>query len=138
MNPPLLLDSMSALRLANGDDIHSKSLDAIRTAREAGRMTLVSPVAAWELATLARLGRIRLAPSSETWFRALLELPGIALAPMPIEVLLGSAALPGHLSPDPAKRIVAATARMRGYRVLTRSAALLKYAGEGHIDAMAC
>jgi len=46
--------------------------------------------------------------------------------------------LPGAPPADPADRIIAATARLHGYRVITRDGKLLSYAAQGHILATAC
>lgn len=138
MTPPLLLDSMAAVRLANGDQLTAASLTAIRTAQAEGRATLVSPASAWELATLAQLGRVTLSPSPAAWFRAFLELPGIALAPMEVDVLLAAAELPGAPPADPAMRIIIASARHHGFRIVTRSTKLLAYAQSGYVEAMEC
>ena len=138
MTPPLLLDSFAALRLVNGDRMQAASLAAIREAGQQGQAVLVSPVTAWETAELAARGKLRLLPTPHAWFTALLTLPGIALAPMPPEVLVASAELPGTPPTNPALRIVAATAREFGCRIVTRSRSLLAYAQAGHADAIPC
>ncbi|MFZ5739720.1 MAG: PIN domain-containing protein [Pseudomonadota bacterium] len=46
--------------------------------------------------------------------------------------------LPGFPHRDPADRIIAATAREYGYRLITRDRSLLAYAREGHIQALSC
>jgi len=45
---------------------------------------------------------------------------------------------PGKPPSDPADRIIAPTARLNGYRVITRDSKLLAYAAQGHILATAC
>jgi PIN domain nuclease of toxin-antitoxin system len=52
--------------------------------------------------------------------------------------LLGSAFLPGMPPRDPADRILAATSREFGYRLVTRDRPLLEYGKQGHIQALAC
>jgi PIN domain nuclease of toxin-antitoxin system len=49
-----------------------------------------------------------------------------------------SSFLPGSIHNDPADRIIAATAREYGFTVMTRDRALLAYAAEGHLSALAC
>lgn len=134
----LLLDSMAALRLVNGDPMESTFLKAMQKERADRRSMLVSPASAWDLATLASLGRIRLLPSPEAWIRDLLALPGIALAPMPVETLVAARALPGRPPADSAAQIIAATARREGCRVVTRSASLIRYGQDGQIDVVKC
>ncbi len=54
------------------------------------------------------------------------------------EILIASSFLPGNLRRDPADRILVATAREHDYVLLTRDAALLDYALEGYVQALAC
>jgi PIN domain nuclease of toxin-antitoxin system len=72
-----------------------------------------------------------------SWFQALVE-SGLKWAPLTPEVLIDSSFLPGTIHGDPADRILAATARAFGYRLMTRDRALLAYAEAGHLQAVAC
>jgi predicted nucleic acid-binding protein len=54
------------------------------------------------------------------------------------EILLDSSFLPGAPPHDLADCIIAVTAREHGYTVMTRDAALLAYAREGHLSAVEC
>jgi len=76
--------------------------------------------------------------SPEVWFDTLLALPGVRLAALTPKVLISSTALPGTPPSDPADRIIAATARLYGYRVITRDSKLLDYAAQGHVLVTAC
>ena len=72
------------------------------------------------------------------WFDTLLALPGVRLAALTSRLLIGSTALPGSPPVDPADRIIAATARLFGYRLITRDSKLLAYAAQGQIFATLC
>ena len=98
---------------------------------------VVSPITAWEIGTLVSRGRLALTLEPGPWFRALL-MSGIRLADMPPDVLIASAFLPGSTLRDPADRILAATARAYGYRLMTRDGPLLDFAAAGHLVALAC
>jgi PIN domain nuclease of toxin-antitoxin system len=102
-----------------------------------GAGVFVSPISAWEIAMLVAGCRLALSAEPEVWFRALLD-AGIGLAPLTPEVLSRSSFLPGEIHGDPADRILASTARMFDYRLMTRDRRLLDYAAEGHIHALAC
>jgi PIN domain nuclease of toxin-antitoxin system len=134
---PVLLDTCASIWLMNGDKLSSASLEALRAAQAVGAV-LVSPITSWEIAMLAARGRLILTRAPASWFAALLALPGVALAPMPPDVLISSATLPGTPPRDPADRIIAATARAYGHAIITRDAALLAYAQARHIDVIAC
>jgi PIN domain nuclease of toxin-antitoxin system len=68
----------------------------------------------------------------------LIRTPGAFAAELTPEVLIASQELPGELHRDPADRILGATARQYGYRLLTRDKPLLAYAEAGHLQAIAC
>jgi PIN domain nuclease of toxin-antitoxin system len=72
------------------------------------------------------------------WFDTLLSMPGVRLANLTPKVLIDSTALPGTPPSDPADQIIAATARLYGFRLITRDGKLLDYARQGHILATKC
>ena len=57
---------------------------------------------------------------------------------MSADLLIESQSLPGDIHKDPYDRIIAATAREYGYTVMTRDRALLDYAAQGYLSALAC
>jgi PIN domain nuclease of toxin-antitoxin system len=81
---------------------------------------------------------LQLTLSPEVWFETLIALPGVRLAALSPKVLISSTALSGTPPSDPADRIIAATARLFGYRIITRDKKLLDFAAQGHILATAC
>ena len=133
----LLLDTCAVLWVANGDAISEQARDAIAEA-SIGVGVFVSPISAWEVATLVQKGRVMLSMAPDSWFEALLALPGVRLAPMPPRTLMASAFLPGSPPSDPADRIIAATARAENLLLLTRDRKLLSYAADGHLRGLAC
>jgi PIN domain nuclease of toxin-antitoxin system len=133
----LLLDTCTLIWLVAGEELAQDARGAIDSAAREQAVT-VSPISAWELATLARKGRVTLTLPLERWFQAVLELPGVSLAPMPPSTLIGSAFLPGDPPNDPADRILAATARAEDAQLVTRDRKLLSYGAAGHIRALAC
>ena len=135
---PLLLDTCAAIWLMNGDPMSSESRAAISAAQSANVGVFVSPMVAWEIGTLSSRNRIQLSVDPEVWFETLLDWPGVRLAAMPPRILIVSSFLPGTPPRDPADRIIAATARMFGYSVVTRNGQLSDYASAGHIDLIAC
>ena len=76
--------------------------------------------------------------SPEKWFDRLLAGPSVRLADMPPAVLIAASFLPGDEPADAADRIIAATARQNGLRVVTRHRRLLAYAESGYCRALAC
>lgn len=133
----LLLDTCAALWMANGERISGEPLQALDSAA-ALKNVFVSPISAWEVATLVRKGRLTLSMDPQTWFEALLTLPGLRLAPMPPRTLIASAFLPCNPPADPADRIIAATARAENFVILTGDQELLRYGDRGHVRVLAC
>ncbi|HEX9647813.1 MAG TPA: type II toxin-antitoxin system VapC family toxin [Alphaproteobacteria bacterium] len=134
----MLLDTCAAIWLMNGDPMTDTSRQAIRAARIRGHGVYVSPISAWEIATLVAKERIQLAYAPETWFERMLVLPGMRLAGLSPAVLIRSAFLPGKPPTDPADRIIAATAREFEFVVVTRDRPLLAYGRAGHLNVRAC
>lgn len=93
---------------------------------------------AWEISLLNARGRLALSMSPQAWFDTLLKIPGVALAELSVTILIASSFLPGSPPRDPADRIIAATAREHGLRLVTRDRVLLDYGGDGHLDVLAC
>lgn len=138
MAEPVLLDTCAAIWLMNGDPMADGSRQAIRAARGGGKGVYVSPITAWEIATLVAKDRIQLAYAPEPWVESLLALPGVRLADMSPAILIRSAFLPGKPPADPADRIIAATAREFEYVLITRDRPLLDYGRGGHLKVLAC
>jgi PIN domain nuclease of toxin-antitoxin system len=138
MAQPVLLDTCAAIWLVNGDPMSADSRASITAAQTQNLGVYVSPMTAWEVATLVAKNRLQLALSPEAWFDALLGLVGVRLAAMPPRVLIASTTLPGAPPRDPVDRIIAATGRTFGYSVVTRDGELMLYARAGHIDAVGC
>jgi PIN domain nuclease of toxin-antitoxin system len=138
MAQPVLLDTCAAIWLMNGDPMSADGRASITAALTENAGIYVSRITAWEIATLVAKNRLQLTLSPEAWFDSLLRLPGVRLAPMPPEVLIASASLPGAPPKDPVDRILAATSRTFGFSLVTRNGELMLYARAGHIDAVAC
>jgi PIN domain nuclease of toxin-antitoxin system len=134
--PGTLLDTHAALWLMNGDRLARESLSAIEAAGKNGSL-FVSPISAWEIATLVRKGRIALTTSPEVWFGHMLA-TGVTLAAMAPDILMASVFLPGTPPNDPADRILIATARAENLTLITRDDQILQYAGLGHTRVLRC
>jgi PIN domain nuclease of toxin-antitoxin system len=110
----------------------------LRAATAASVAVYVSPISAWEIGQLVSKGRLGLVATPRLWLARLLETPGVFLAPLSTDVLTDSSFLPGRPPRDPADRIMIATARDLGARLVTRDRALLAYAAQGHMAVVAC
>lgn len=139
MSGPLLLDTCAALWTSTaGTELKPGAVEAILHADADGQPVYLSPITAWEVGQLVARGRYALSLDPVVWFEGLLE-SGLTLAPLTADILVGSSFLPVSQGlRDPADRILASTARIRGWTLVTRDRPLLEYAAAGHIKALAC
>jgi PIN domain nuclease of toxin-antitoxin system len=135
----VLLDTCAVIWMVQEAPITAAALSAIRRASVMGGL-LISPVFAWEVGLLATRRRqpLTFRPNPILWVERLLTRPGIRPVPLSHETALSAAFLPGELHGDPADRLLIATARELGVPLLTRDRRILDYAGQGHVDAIAC
>lgn len=135
---PILLDTCAAIWVAQGDPIDEVAMTAMAQAYSQRIPVLVSPFTAWEVGQLVSKDRLALTLPPLEWFGKLMALPGLQAAPLTAEHFIQSSFLPGAPPRDPADRIMAATARREGYRLMTRDRLLLAYGEAGHMQTLAC
>ena len=107
-------------------NLGERALAAIAEANIAGTVA-VSAISFWEAAMLAAKGRIALPVAPQQWRRALLE-TGLIKLPVSGDVGIQATELAG-LHPDPADRLICATALHAGARLVTADTALLDWDG---------
>lgn len=134
---PILLDTCAVIWLQGEEAFTPEGEAALQDAQRVGTQVLVSPITAWEIGLLVSKGRLALSLPPLVWFEQVLDL-GVDLAPMTPDVLIASSHLPGPALRDPADRIIAATSRAMGYRLMTRDRPLLDFAASGHAAAIPC
>ena len=96
----------------------------------------VSAISPWEIALLVSKGRLNLSTDVMVWVREALSKPGVNLVPLEPEIVVASTRLPFEMHPDPADRILVATARHLGATLVTADKSLLELAKKGHFRAM--
>ena len=134
---PILLDTCAAIWTTTGEAFSAEARQAIAEADAERIAVLVSPITAWEIGILVSRGRVALAEDPKPWFGGLLE-SGLELADLTPAILIESSFLPSSTLRDPADRILAATARANGYRLMTRDRPLLDYGEAGWLKTVAC
>lgn len=134
----LLLDTCALLAFVRGDAAVQPLQGDFDRAGAAG--LLISPVSAWEIATLS-IGK----PRPETlvfrddpsgWWRRVLRNPRFQLTAFTPEIALDAYAMPEPFHKDPADRLLVATARALGRPIVTSDAKILAYAASGHVRAL--
>jgi PIN domain nuclease of toxin-antitoxin system len=111
-----VLDTHAWLWWVDGDPRLSSQA---RAAIERSDELVVSTISVWELATLERLGRLKLTPDSRVWIRRALGQAGVEPAPLTPEVGMLAGSLPMPFPGDPADRIIYATALSRDVPLVT-------------------
>lgn len=87
----------------------------------------VPAIVLWEVALLARKGRLELDLPVAEWAERLLAIPRVRSLPLTATVALAAEALDMH--PDPADRFIVATAREHDAALLTRDRLLRRLKG---------
>jgi PIN domain nuclease of toxin-antitoxin system len=97
----------------------------------------VSAITPWEIAMLAARGRLRLGQDVAEWLEAALSLPGIRLEALSPTIAVASTRLPWEVHPDPADRILLATARHLDATLITADGKMLEYGAKGFVKCVA-
>ena len=134
--PPLLLDTHVLVRLTDGNQrLGARARDVIRLAYREDRAA-VSAITPWEIALLVSKKRLTLDQDVLSWVHTALAVPGVRLIPLDPEIAVASTRLPWEMHPDPADRVLVATARHLGATLVTADEALLEFARKGHFKAL--
>ncbi|MGP1678955.1 MAG: type II toxin-antitoxin system VapC family toxin [Burkholderiales bacterium] len=135
----LLLDTHVWLWLASGTPEKLKP-DARKVIEQAGvsNPLLVSIISVWEVALLESKKRLRLPMSVNEWVERALDRPDIRLVGLEhARTVIESCRLPGDFHPDPADRLLVATARRENAVLVTHDRKILDYGAAGHVRVMA-
>lgn len=136
-DPGVVLDTHVLVWLVAGDErLSPRVRQAIENASYEGGAH-VCAISLWEIAMLVAKGRLTLAHDVGQWIDRVVTNPGLTIVPLAPEIAVGSTRLPGELDRDPADRLIVATARTLGARLVTADRALLAYGAEGHVATLA-
>jgi PIN domain nuclease of toxin-antitoxin system len=130
---PLLVDTHVWLWLVAGSpELSKQARQTVDRAAAAGTLRIAA-ISLWEIALLASHGRIVLGKSISLWLEEALAEPGPSIEPLSPQIAIESYALPDVFHPDPADRMIVATARVTGAALLARDRQILDYAVRGHL-----
>ena len=133
----LLLDTHVWIWLMEGDRRHLslRARRAIEEVSHSGTLWL-SAISIWEIAMLEARGRVTLGHPVNEWIETLLHAPGARLLPLDPAIAVDSTRLPGSPHGDPADRILMASARATGARLVTCDGRIIRYARVGHVPVL--
>jgi len=88
---------------------------------------IISSISTWEIALLTNKKRLKLSIDIRDWVRKTEDLPFVRFVPVDNTIALRSVTMPGDFYPDPADRIITATAMTMGLPLVTRDKKILGY-----------
>lgn len=103
--------------------------------REPTTACILSSVSALELAQLTYKGRLTLSQPVDKWFEDSLRRFCFRKSDMDHRIAVEAYQLPGSFHPDPADRLLVATARLEGFTLLTADRRILEYPSAKTFDA---
>lgn len=125
---PIVLDTHVWLDVALGRGrMAPRTMRRLDAAADAGTL-YVAAITPWEIAMLARAGKVRVNAPVLDWLVHALHATRTAVAPLEPAIAVDSVELPAWKHPDPADRLIVATARYLRALLVTRDAEILDYA----------
>jgi PIN domain nuclease of toxin-antitoxin system len=123
----IVLDTHAWIWFISNPDLLSKRAKKAVNAAVKDKSILISSISAWELALLVTKNRIKLTLDVTDWIAKSESLPFIQFVPLTNSIAVKSVNLPLPLHPDPADRIIIATALSAGAPLVTKDKKLLDY-----------
>jgi len=112
--------------ISNPNYLSKRAGNAVNAAVE-DKSILISSISAWEVALLVAKERLKLTLDISDWIGKSENLPFIQFVPVSNAIAVKSVNLPLPLHPDPADRIIIATALSVGAPLVTKDKKLLDY-----------
>jgi PIN domain nuclease of toxin-antitoxin system len=112
--------------LADPDRLSQAARTVIAHNLSAGKIG-ISSFSAWELALLVQRKRLELSIDLSEWVAETERIDGVTFFPVNNNIAMQSVNLPGVFHPDPADRILVATARHLGATMITGDAKIHAY-----------
>ncbi len=88
---------------------------------------IISSISTWEVALLIEKERLELSIDVRDWVRKTEDLPFVGFMPVDNTIALRSVSLPDNFHPDPADRIITATAMTMGLPLVTKDDKIINY-----------
>ena len=123
----IVLDTQAWIWWAAAPDKLSRRAARLVESELRSASVFVSSFSIWELAMLVAKGRLQFALDLAQWIAECEKLPGLRFAPVTNAIALASVNLPGEFHPDPADRIIVATARHLAAQIVTSDRKIRNY-----------
>jgi PIN domain nuclease of toxin-antitoxin system len=116
----IVLDTHAWIWFISNPDLLSKRAKEAATAAAKDKNIFISSISAWELALLVSKNRLKLTIDATDWIAKSESLPFIQFVPVTNSIAVKSVNLPAPFHPDPADRIIVATALSMGAPLVTK------------------
>lgn len=124
----LLLDTHALVWWVSSPEVLSrKANSAIEKTLTEETPIYASCISVWEIGMLIAKGRLTLPASLAEWVRALEAIPLLRFVPVDNPIAIDTLHLPDFDHPDPADRMIVATARSLSATLVTKDAILRRY-----------
>jgi len=124
----ILLDTHAFLWLVDNPELLSNAAyEKINTEIKAKKPIMVSSISIWEICLLTAKNRLDIEGGVEAWIGNASVLPEFEYIPVSNRIAVESVFLPGEFHPDPADRIIVATARINGATVVSKDTRIRNY-----------
>ncbi len=123
----IVLDTHTWIWFISKPEVLSKRATKTVSAAVKEKSVLISSISAWEVALLVLKKRLKLSLDVTDWIAKSENLPFIQFVSVSNSIAIKSVNLPQPLHPDPADRIIIATALSAGAPLITKDKKLLDY-----------
>jgi PIN domain nuclease of toxin-antitoxin system len=123
----IVLDTHAWIWFASKPEALSKKARKALDAAVNDKNVLISSISVWEVALLVKNKRLKLSMDVLDWIAKSENLPFIQFIPVSNSIAVKSVNLPPPLHPDPADRIIIATALSTGAPLVTKDKKLAAY-----------
>jgi PIN domain nuclease of toxin-antitoxin system len=123
----IVLDTHTWIWFISKPEVLSKRAKKAVSAAVEEKSVLISSISAWEVALLVKKKRLTLSLDVTDWIAKSEGLPFIQFIEISNSIAVKSVNLPQPLHPDPADRIIIATALSAGVPLVTKDKKLLNY-----------
>ena len=123
----IVLDTHAWIWFTSNPEALSQKAQIVVDAAVKEKNLLISSISAWETALLVKKGRLKLTMDVTDWIAKSENLPFIQFIPVTNSIAVKSVNLPPPLHPDPADRIIIATALSTGAPIVTKDKKILDY-----------
>jgi PIN domain nuclease of toxin-antitoxin system len=123
----IVLDTHTWIWFISKPEVLSKRATKTVSAAVKEKSVLISSISAWEVALLVLKKRLKLSLDVTDWIAKSENLPFIQFVSVSNSIAIKSVNLPQPLHPDPADRVIIATALSAGAPLITKDKKLLDY-----------